>query len=248
VDEVIPAAIVGNNLGLGVVRATNACENWEVDDETVAAARASEIASSSDAPPDEAVERPPFAAVVREHLERLYGFCIRLAGNATDGEDLVQETLIRALRAYPELRRPEHAKGWLFAIATNVWRDQLRARGRRIRTTTIDELDEERDDFSLFQTIAIEDPFPYSDELHLDFLRLFRDEDVQAVFGAINSVFRLPLILTVVHGFSCKEAAAVLDVPLGTLLSRLHRGRKQLERGLWEYAVANGLVTVSDEP
>ena len=114
-------------------------------------------------------------------------------------------------------------------------------------TVSLDDADPD-DDFSLFTTLAIEDPFPYSDELHLDFLRLFRDEDVQDVFARINPVFRLPLILTTIHGFSCKEAAAILDVPLGTLLSRLHRGRKQLERGLWDYAVTNGLVRDRDEP
>jgi RNA polymerase sigma-70 factor (ECF subfamily) len=102
-------------------------------------------------------------------------------------------------------------------------------------------------EFSLFATVAIEDPFPYSDELHLDFLRVFGDEDVQAVFGDISPAYRLPLILTAVHAFSCKEAAAILDIPLGTLLSRLHRGRKQLERGLWDYAVRRGLVKVSDD-
>ncbi len=190
-------------------------------------------------------DHPPFADLAREHLDRLYGFCVRLSADSTEAEDLLQETLLRAMRAYGDLREPERAKSWLFAIATNVWRDMGRARGRQLQTSSLDSLDE--DDFSLFQTIAIEDPFPYSDELHLDFLRLFRDEDVAAVFGSTNPVFRLPLILTVVHGFSCKEAAAVLDIPLGTLLSRLHRGRKQLERGLWEYAVANGLVTVSDD-
>jgi RNA polymerase sigma-70 factor (ECF subfamily) len=189
-----------------------------------------------------------FADIIRDHLDALHGFCVQLARDRSDGEDLLQETIIRAMRAYPGLREPERFKGWLFAIATNVWRDQLRARGRHLQTTSLDELNDDGDGFSLFQTITIEDPFPYSDELHLDFLRLFRDEDVQAAFGAINPAFRLPLILTVVHGFSCKEAAAVLGVPLGTLLSRLHRGRKQLERGLWEYAVAHGLVTATEEP
>jgi RNA polymerase sigma-70 factor (ECF subfamily) len=191
--------------------------------------------------------RPAFADVAREHLDRLYGFCVHLAGDRTDAEDLLQETLLRAMGAYSELRQPDRAKGWLFAIATNVWRDQLRGRGRRVQTASLDALEDE-DGFSLFQTIAIEDPFPYSDELHLDFLRLFQDEDVQAVFGAINPNYRLPIILTVVHGFSCKEAAAVLDVPLGTVLSRLHRGRKELERGMWDYAVTHGLVTQADEP
>jgi RNA polymerase sigma-70 factor (ECF subfamily) len=190
--------------------------------------------------------RPTFAEVARDQLDPLYGFCLRLTANAPDAEDLLQETLLRAMRGYSALRDDERAKSWLFAIATNVWRDQARARGRQLPTVSLDDSDA-TDDFSLYQTLTIEDPFPYSDELHLDFLRLFRDDDVRAVFASINPQFRLPLILTVVHGFSCKEAAAVIGVPLGTLLSRLYRGRKQLERGLWTYAVANGLVTTSEE-
>jgi len=191
--------------------------------------------------------RPVFGDIARDNLDRLYGYCLRLSGQPADAEDLVQETLLRAMRAYRDLRDPARAKGWLFAIATNAWRDSARARSRELRTTSLEELDDEAEAFSLFRTIAIEDPFPYSDELHLDFLRLFRDEDVRDVFASITPVFRLPLILTVIHGFSCKEAASILDIPLGTLLSRLHRGRKQLERGLWTYAVENGLVTSIDE-
>jgi RNA polymerase sigma-70 factor (ECF subfamily) len=191
--------------------------------------------------------RPSFASVARDYLDRLYGFCLRLTSSPADAEDLVQESLLRAMRAYDGLRDPSRAKGWLFAIATNAWRDLIRARGREVRTTSLDDVDTTTDEFSLFQTLTIEDPFPYSDELHLDFLRLFRDDDVRAVFGSITPAFRLPIVLTVVHGVSCKEAAAMLDIPLGTLLSRLHRGRKQLERGLWEYALANGLVTGSEE-
>jgi RNA polymerase sigma-70 factor (ECF subfamily) len=188
-----------------------------------------------------------FADVAREQLDGLYGYCVRLTNDRTEAEDLVQDTLLRAMRAYPDLRDEARAKGWLFAIATNAWRDLCRARGRTLPTVSLDSRDPD-DDFSLFATLAIEDPFPYSDELHLDFLRLFRDEDVEDVFARINPVFRAPLILTTIHGFSCKEAAAILDVPLGTILSRLHRGRKQLERGLWDYAVKNGLVEVGDEP
>lgn len=211
--------------------------------ETRAAGLRGPIEQTLDGP----AERRPFADVARDHLDRLYGFCVRLTNDPTDADDLVQETLLRGMRAYDDLRDASRAKGWLFAIATNAWRDQFRARGRQVATVPFDTMDADGDEFSLFQTIAIEDPFPYSDELHLDFLRLFRDGDVQAVFGSMTPVFRLPMILTVVHGFSCKEAAAILEIPLGTLLSRLHRGRKQLERGLWDYAVANGLVTTPDE-
>lgn len=223
-------------------------------DETVArgkVADALEMKASQSAaltrPPLETADLPSFADIAHAHLDRLYGFCLHLTTDPSDAEDLVQETLLRAMRAYRDLRDATSAKGWLFAIATNAWRDQLRARGRQVQTVSIDGLDADGDEFSLFQTIVIEDPFPYSDELHLDFLRLFRDEDVVAVFGSITPAFRLPLILTVVHGFSCKEAAGILEIPLGTLLSRLHRGRKQLERGLWDYAIANGLVTTTDE-
>ena len=211
--------------------------------ETMASRSAGQTAQTGSS----AAVRAAFADVAREHLDRLYGFCVGVTSDPNDADDLVQETLLRAMRAYGDLRDGSRAKSWLFAIATNAWRDLYRARGRQIATVPLDAIEADGDEFSLYQTIAIEDPFPYSDELHLDFLRLFHDDDVRAVFGSITPVFRLPLILTVVHGFSCKEAAAVLDIPLGTLLSRLHRGRKQLERGLWDYAVANGLVTTTDE-
>ena len=198
--------------------------------------------------PPATAARPRFADLVEPHLDRLYGYCVRLVNNPVDAEDLLQETLLRAMRGYHELRDLDRAKSWLFAIATNTWRDAARARSREVVTTTLEAVDESAvDDFSLFATIAVEDPFPYSDELHLDFLRLFRDEDVQAILASIPATFRIPLILTVVHGFSCKEAAAILRVPLGTCLSRLYRGRKRLERDLWDYAVANGLVTTASE-
>jgi RNA polymerase sigma-70 factor (ECF subfamily) len=211
--------------------------------ETRAAGLTGPLAQTVDGP----AEQRPFADVARDHLDRLYGFCVRLTNDPSDADDLVQETLLRGMRAYDALRDASRAKGWLFAIATNASRDLFRTRGRQVSTVPFDTIDADGDEFSLFETIAIEDPFPYSDELHLDFLRLFRDDDVRAVFGSMTPVFRLPIILTVVHGFSCKEAAAILEIPLGTLLSRLHRGRKQLERGLWDYAVANGLVTTTDE-
>jgi RNA polymerase sigma-70 factor (ECF subfamily) len=185
-----------------------------------------------------------FGDLVAPHLDVLYGYCMRLCGRPVDAEDLLQETLMRGLRSHGGLRKADRLRPWLFTIATNAWRDRQRARGREVSTVSLDAAD---DEFSLFATLAIEDPFPYSDELHLDFLKLFGDEELQEVFAVITPVYRLPLILTTIHGFSCKEAAAILNVPLGTLLSRMHRGRKQLERGLWEYAVRHGLVKVSDD-
>lgn len=202
-------------------------------------------ASTEQAATAEHARRDAFAALVTPHLDGLYGYCLRLAGRALDAEDLLQETMLHALRAHRNLRDSGRARAWLFTIATNAWRDRQRARGRELSTVPM-ETDADGE-FSLFNTLAIEDPFPYSDELHLDFLRLFRDDDIQAAFAEVSPMHRLPLILTTIHGFSCKEAAAILDVPLGTILSRLHRGRRQLERRLWDYAVEHALVKVSDE-
>lgn len=208
---------------------------------------------TSSAPPEATSvatgKRPAFADAVAPYLDRLYGFCLRLVANPADADDLLQETLLRAMRGYNDLRDVGRAKGWLFAIATNCSHDLARARGREVATTALVEADEPTtdDDFSLFDTVTMEDPFPYSDELHLDFLRLFRDDDVRAILESLGPTYRAPLVLTVVHGFSCKEAAAILHIPLGTCLSRLYRGRKRLERGLWEYAVTNGLVTTAFE-
>jgi len=204
-------------------------------------------ATMQGAPRAERRGRDVFADLVAPHLDGLYGYCVRLANRVPDAEDLLQETLVRGLRSHGRLRDADRMRPWLFTIATNVWRDRQRTRGREEAATVSLDDPQAEGDFSLFSTVVTEDPFPYSDELHLDFLRLFHDEDVRAVFGAVSPVYRLPLILTTIHGFSCKEAAAILKVPLGTVLSRLHRGRRQLEAGLWDYAVKNALVKVSDD-
>jgi len=101
------------------------------------------------------------------------------------------------------------------------------------------------EEFSLFRKIADEDPFPYSDSLHLDFLEQFGSEDVRAVLARLPDLYRIPLVLVYVDGFATKEVARMLETPLGTVLARLHRGRKLFERELWEYAEQAGLLRES---
>jgi RNA polymerase sigma-70 factor (ECF subfamily) len=101
---------------------------------------------------------------------------------------------------------------------------------------------EELDRFSLYDLIGEEDPFPYSDRLHDDFLARFRDEDVRAALLALPEAYRVPLVLLYTEGLSYKELAEVLGCPPGTVMSRLHRGRKALERELWDCARRRGLV------
>ena len=180
--------------------------------------------------------RPSFAAIARQHLPPLYSLARRLV--ADDAEDLVQECLIKAAAGYDNLRDPRAAQAWLNRILANCARDRFRKQQRRPAETLVDPIDE----FSLYRTIASEDPFPYSDSLHVDFLCRFGTEDVWNVLADMAYADRMPLVLVHMEGWSTAEVAALLDVPLGTLLSRLHRARKRFERGLWRYAVDNDLL------
>ncbi len=181
--------------------------------------------------------RPTFAAIASLHLGRLYSIARPLV--ADQAEDAVQDCLLKAYRAYGQLNDPAAAGAWLTAILVNCCRDRARAQARHPATVDIDEVE----DFSLFAKIAGEDPFPYSDSLHLDFLHQFGRDDVRAVLLALPSIYRAPLVLVHMHGFATKEVARMLHAPLGTILSRLHRGRKLFERRLWDHAERNGLLT-----
>ena len=183
----------------------------------------------------EDVER--FRALATAELPRLYSVARRLVGG--DAEDAVQDCLLKAFRAYPRLENPGAGPAWLVTILVNWCRD----RGRRVARRMEDSAeDHDLDRFSLYRKIATEDPFPYSDSLHLDFLAQFSREDVRAVLLSLPLLYRAPLVLVHMEGFSTKEVSAMLAAPLGTVLARLHRGRKLFERRLWEYADEHGLV------
>lgn len=183
-----------------------------------------------------APEKEAFRAIAEDHLDRLYGIAWRLVG--TDAEDAVQETLLKAYERMDQLHSFDSAGPWLTQILVNCCRDRGRARSRQPISVDIEEVEE----FSLYRKIANEDPFPYSDSLHLDFLHRFGKHDVHEVLLMLPPMYRIPLVLVHMDGYSTKELAKVLDVPLGTALARLHRGRKLFERTMWEYAEQNELL------
>lgn len=177
-----------------------------------------------------------FRILAESQLGRLYVIARRLVGD--DAEDAVQDALVKACRGFDRLEHEAAGPAWLTRILVNVCRDRGRARARAPEEVSFDAVEE----FSLFRRIADEDPFPYSDSLHLDFLAQFAAEDVRAVLGRMPDLYRVPMLLVYCDGFSTKEVAELLDAPLGTVLARLHRGRKLFERELWDYAEANGLL------
>ncbi len=177
-----------------------------------------------------------FEELARAALPRLYALARRLTDEGP--EDLVQECLLRAYRAFPTLEDRAAGEAWLRRILVNVFRDRLRREARSVDEVAVEDVE----DFSLYRTLAEEDPFPYSDNLHLDFLHAFGREDVRAVLLRLPVLYRAPLVLRYIEGFSTKEIARLLDLPLGTVLAQLHRGRKRFERELWVYANEVGLL------
>lgn len=178
-----------------------------------------------------------FRELTIAELPRLYSIARRLVG--TDAEDAVQDCLLKAFRAFETLEKPGAGRAWLVAVLVNCCRDRGRRDARRMEDCADDD---DLDRFSLYRKIATEDPFPYSDSLHLDFLAQFSREDVRAVLLSLPLLYRAPLVLVHMEGFSTKEVAAMLDAPVGTVLARLHRGRKLFERRLWDYADEHGLL------
>jgi RNA polymerase sigma-70 factor (ECF subfamily) len=181
-------------------------------------------------------EKERFRLLALDQLPRLYSIAKRLAGN--DAEDVVQDCLLKAFRRFGQLDDEAAAPAWMISILVNCCRDRGRARSRQPLEVNIDDIEE----FSLYQRIAEDDPFPYSDSLHLDFLHQFGKEDVREVLLSLPDIYRVPLVLVYMDGFSAKEVAKLLGRPLGTVLAQLHRGRKLFESRMWTYAVQNGLL------
>jgi RNA polymerase sigma-70 factor (ECF subfamily) len=177
-----------------------------------------------------------FRVLAESQLPRLFTIARRMVGD--DAEDAVQDALLKAYRAFDRLVDAGAGAAWLTRILVNVCRDRGRARARAPEEVSFDEVDE----FSLYRRIADEDPFPYSDSLHLDFLEQFGAEDVRAVLARMPDLYRVPMLLVYVDGFATKEVATLTEAPLGTVLARLHRGRKLFERELWDYARTHGLL------
>ena len=177
-----------------------------------------------------------FRELARDQLPRLVSMARRMVGD--DAEDAVQECLLKAFQRFDQLHDRAAGPAWLTRILVNCCHDLGRARARFPVEVDVENIE----DFSLYRRIADEDPYPYSDSLHLDFLANFCREDVQVVLMRLPQIYRIPLVVVYMDGYLAREVAEMFDVPLGTVLSRLHRGRKLFERQMWEYAEETGML------
>lgn len=182
--------------------------------------------------------RAGFDDLALPHLRAVYRLAVRLVGDIETAEDLTQETYLKAMQAFSSLRDHRRVRPWLFQILSRLVVDRHRSSGREVPID--DSIDLDR--FSLYDRIAEEDPFPYSERLHDDFLAQFQDEDVRRALLSIPEVYRVPLVLMYTEELSYRELAELLACPVGTIMSRLHRGRKAVEHALWECAQRRGWV------
>lgn len=172
-----------------------------------------------------------------EYLDQLYGAAMRMTRNPTDAEDLVQETYLKAFAAFDSFTEGTNLKAWLFRILTNTYINTYRKKQRQPTSgTSSDELE----DWQLHESESHTSTGLRSAEMEA--LDRIADTQVVEALASIPEDYREAVFLADVEGFSYKEIAEIMDTPVGTVMSRLHRGRKLLKERLTEYAIENGYL------
>ena len=191
------------------------------------------------APLDDPVLRERFEREAMPLMPNLYSAALRLTRNPTDAEDLVQDTFLRAYRGFASFQEGTNLRAWLYRILTNSFINTYRKKQRQPVTV---EGPDDIDEWYLFDRLGSQNVESSAESEVLDKIP---DEDVQRALEALPEGFRMAVLLADVEGFSYKEIAEILGIPIGTVMSRLHRGRRALEKGLYDVAKERGLVSGS---
>ena len=184
-----------------------------------------------------------FTEQALEYMPALYSAALRMTRNPADAEDLVQETYLKAYRAYAGFEDGTNLRAWLYRILTNTYINLYRAKQRRPQETDLADIE----DLYLYHRLPDLEASKSAEDQLMD---LFTDDEVKAAMESLPDTFRMAVYLADVEGFSYKEIAEMTEVPIGTVMSRLHRGRKAMQKALFDYAAARGLVpsTFEAEP
>ena len=183
-------------------------------------------------------DQAQFASEAMEFMPSLYSAALRLTHNPADAEDLVQETYLKAYRAYGSFKEGTYLKAWLYKILTNTFINSYRSKRRRPEESDLDDVE----DLYLYRRLASSEAADAGYSAEDKALEMMTDTEVKAAIESLPDTFRIPVILADVEGFSYKEIAEITEVPIGTVMSRLHRGRKALQKALAEYGLSRGLV------
>jgi RNA polymerase sigma-70 factor (ECF subfamily) len=181
-------------------------------------------------------DQAQFAELAMPFMPALYSAALRMTRNPSDAEDLVQETYLRAYRGFAGFKEGTNLRAWLYRILTNSFINTYRKKQREPQTV---EGPDDVDEWYLYDRLGGRS---VEESAETEVLDQIPDQDVKDALESLPERFRLPVLLADVEGFSYKEIAEIMETPIGTVMSRLHRGRKALEKALWETAKERGLV------
>src|SRR5438309_4954525 len=191
------------------------------------------MATPTPAPVDQK-KKSSFEQEALVHLDALYRVALRLTGNAADADDLVQETMLKAYRAWDQCEKGTNAKGWLLTILRNAFNNEYRRRTRQPETVDLDTIEP----YSVFSDVQDDDP-------QGTFFDRIVDDEVLRAIDQLPEQFRETVVLSDVEGLSYEEIARILEVPVGPVKSRRFRARRLLQRKLYDYAVGMGYIKAS---
>jgi len=183
-------------------------------------------------------DQATFEQDAMQYARQLYSAAMRMTRNPSDAEDLVQETFLKAYRAYHTFEEGTNLKAWLYRILTNTYINKYRKDSRRPSEVDLGSVE----DLYLYRNIGSEESAEAARTTEDRVLDGLVESDIKKAVEDLPENFRLPVLLADLEGFSYKEISDILDIPIGTVMSRLHRGRKAMQKSLWEYAVKRGLV------
>ena len=183
-------------------------------------------------------DQATFAEDAMPLMDGLYSAAMRMTRNAADAEDIVQETYLKAFNAYERFEAGTNLKAWMYRILTNSYINAYRKKQRRPDESDIDDIE----DLYLYRRLGGAESAVLSRSAEDELLEMFGEDEVKLALEDLPEHYRMPILLADVEGFAYKEIAEILDVPIGTVMSRLHRGRKQLQKRLYSFAEENRLL------
>ena len=179
-----------------------------------------------------------FTSDAMQYAPQLFSTALRMTRSRSDAEDLVQETYIKGWRSFHTFQEGTNLRAWLFRIMTNTYINKYNAQKRKGTEVELDDVEE----LFLYKRLGSIDQSQLSSSAEDQMLELFTDDEVKNALESLPEDFRIPVLLSDVEGFSYKEIAEMLEIPIGTVMSRLHRGRKAMQKMLYEYARDRGLI------
>ncbi|MEO8504807.1 MAG: sigma-70 family RNA polymerase sigma factor [Acidobacteriota bacterium] len=189
-----------------------------------------------DAPVMPVLAGPPFEDAAMPYLDALYNTAYRMSRNAEDAEDLIQETYLKAYKNYDKFEPGTNLKAWLFKIMKNTFINGYRKKQQTPPQSDFADIE------GAFENQLSDEAGGRIKNPEDEFLENVLDEDVQQALDALPQDYRMVVLLADIEGFSYKEIAEILEIPQGTVMSRLYRGRRLLEDAMLQYAEEHGYL------